>query len=117
MPEAGVFEFLAWVLQKRRRFRVSGWSMYPTLKEGDDVFVDPQAFRSSPPQVGDVVVARHPLVKDTWTIKRIQHRSETGEVELRGDEPIESGDSRGFGMVPESSLLGRVTSRWRSHAN
>lgn len=82
--------------------------MRPTLSPGDFVLVDPLAFRDERPVSGELVVARHPY-RDQVIIKRVAEVVEDG-VSLRGDNPDASSDSRGFGRVRFTAILGRVTS-------
>tara|TARA_B100001093_G_scaffold215948_2_gene207236 strand:+ start:818 stop:1072 length:255 start_codon:yes stop_codon:yes gene_type:complete len=83
--------------------------MLPTLGPDDYVLVDPSAYNEVTPCAGDVVVARHPY-QAFFVIKRIG-RVETGSVELVGDNPRASTDSRAYGQVPLDRVFGRVTSR------
>ncbi len=78
--------------------------MLPTLEPGAIVLVDPR--RS--PQVGDVVVARHPFERDTVLVKRVEGMTPHA-LDLRGDAPEESTDSRSYGALPRDRLLGVVT--------
>ncbi len=48
---------------------------------------------------GDVVVLRDPRSPSRWLLKRCVDRV-GGLVDLRGDNPSESTDSRDFGLVP-----------------
>ena len=105
-------EFLLWLLRLRRRFRVTGTSMLPLLKPGQEVLVNPRAYRQAPPCPGDIVVARHPYRPDLQLIKRVVATTEDGRCHLEGDNPSESTDSRAFGAVPVSSIVGQVTSRF-----
>lgn len=45
--------------------------MTPTLVPGDRLRVDPDAYRDSPPRVGEVVVLIDPERPDRWLIKRV----------------------------------------------
>nr|WP_315102453.1 nickel-type superoxide dismutase maturation protease [uncultured Fretibacterium sp.] len=90
---------------------VRGHSMYPTLRDGERVVVDTTACRKAPPAVGDVVLARHPFMRDTWMIKRIVGVADDGRYVLQGDNPLESSDSRSFGPVPLRSIRGRAVYR------
>lgn len=74
--------------------------MEPTLKEGRIIFASPLL----EPRRGDVVIAR---VEDREIIKRIEKIQPDG-YELIGDAPSHSRDSRRFGLVGKSSILGRV---------
>jgi phage repressor protein C with HTH and peptisase S24 domain len=49
-------------------------------------------------KVGDVVVLRDPRGDDRWMLKRCVAR-EGSRLELRGDNPSASTDSRDFGLV------------------
>jgi nickel-type superoxide dismutase maturation protease len=95
-----------WLLGQRNRYRVDGPSMAPTLGPGDFVLARP----NGPFAIGDVVVARHPKRPDLVVIKRVFARSESG-LDLRGDSQPNSTDSRHWGPVAMSNVLGRVTCR------
>jgi nickel-type superoxide dismutase maturation protease len=87
-------------------------SMLPNLKPGDRLLVDPGAFRDRPPAYGDLVVLRDPEAPERLLVKRIgmlaTDRSARGQVFVVGDNPPHSRDSRAFGAVPYSALVGRV---------
>ena len=96
----------------RRRFRVSGSSMEPLLSNGDEVLLDPRAYRRGSPVAGDLVVARHPYRRATQILKRVASVDTTGHCELRGDNPAASTDSRSFGAVPLDAVVGKVVARF-----
>ena len=102
-------EILFWVLRLRKRQRVTGASMLPGLKEGDEVLLNP---RDTRPCIGDIVVARDPRQPERKLIKRVTAVDERGWADLRGDNPTASTDSRTFGLVPPELIVGRVTSRF-----
>jgi nickel-type superoxide dismutase maturation protease len=91
--------------------QVSGPSMAPLLRPGDHVLVDLGAFRCSEPVPGDVVLAHHPQEPGRRVIKRVIAVSAAG-VDLRGDNPDLSTDSRDYGLVPINLVLGRIVSRF-----
>ncbi|NJN83665.1 MAG: nickel-type superoxide dismutase maturation protease [Caldilineaceae bacterium] len=91
--------------------RVTGASMLPTLRAGDEVFVDPRAYRHRLPQPGEIVVAWHPYQSDLKLIKRVATITADGDCFLASDNPAEGSDSRAFGAVPSQRLIGKVTSR------
>jgi hypothetical protein len=62
--------------------------------------------------LGDIVIARHPLRSDVQLIKRVTAVLDDGRLQLEGDNPSESTDSRSFGMAAPAHLRGRVTSRF-----
>ena len=80
--------------------RVEGHSMEPTLKQGSIVFATPLLAAGK----GDVVVVRHESME---IIKRIV-KIEENQLFLQGDNSSDSRDSRRFGSVDESEVLGRV---------
>ena len=83
--------------------------MRPTLSSGDFVFVDPKAFERQPPREGDVVVAKHPY-RNQVLIKRVAGVAGDG-LYLLGDQLDMSTDSRNFGKLCHSAILGQVKSR------
>jgi nickel-type superoxide dismutase maturation protease len=85
---------------------VDGASMRPSLDPGDRVLV--LALRA---RVGDVVAVRDPRDERRTLIKRV--RSIDGDdIEIVGDNSDASTDSRTFGPVPRSHVLGRVVYRY-----
>jgi nickel-type superoxide dismutase maturation protease len=83
-----------------RRIVVEGSSMAPTYGPGERV----TALRHwRKVRVGDVVVVRDPRDAKRWLLKRcaaVQGR----QLDLRGDNPAASTDSRDFGMVSSHSV-------------
>jgi hypothetical protein len=61
------------------------------------------------PQPGDVVLAAHPFHKDVRMIKRVDHITLDGRVFVVGDNPGESTDSRSWGALRPSQIIGKVT--------
>ncbi len=105
-------ELLLWLLRLRRRFRITGNSMAPLLKPGDEVLVNPGAYRRMPPKPGDIVVSHHPYRTDLRLVKRVAAVLSDGSCLIKGDNPSESTDSRSFGAVAPEQILGQVTSRF-----
>jgi nickel-type superoxide dismutase maturation protease len=112
LKESSWREWLLWLSGFRKRFRVTGASMAPLLQPGDEVLVDPRAYKQTAPQVGDIVVSRHPYRMDVRLVKRVTTILEDGRCLLEGDNPSDSTDSRSFGAVAPLRILGRVTSRF-----
>lgn len=79
--------------------------MLPTLKDGDAVLINKKAAF----ETGDVVLANHPFKQSVKILKRIGEISADGKFSLTGDNADESSDSRSFGAVPKSEILGKVT--------
>jgi len=86
--------------------------MEPTLSEGDVVFVDRRAYRNSAPADLDLVVAEHPQQRQLKIVKRVEFTTEQGAY-LRSDntDALDAGDSRRFGVVPTSLIVGQVVAK------
>lgn len=83
------------------RFTVSGKSMYPTLKPGQDVLVLCWFFKL---KVGDLVV----FIKDgKEMVKRVQKCNDRC-IFVIGDNVKMSIDSRDFGWIDKKDLIGKV---------
>lgn len=87
-----------------KRFTVSGNSMLPTLKPGQDVLVFNWAYLFSKLKVGDIVVI---WKNGKEMIKRVQMSSDRGAF-VTGDNKKESTDSRSFGPIDKSKIIGKV---------
>ncbi|MEM8637624.1 MAG: nickel-type superoxide dismutase maturation protease [Cyanobacteria bacterium P01_G01_bin.54] len=112
LPHCTWPEFWRWLLRRRYRRRIEGDSMLPLLQPGEEVLVDPHAYRNVAPQVGDIVVAQHPLQSDRQIIKRIAEIHPEPAYVLYGENLAQSSDSRQFGPVGRSLILGKVTCRF-----
>ncbi|NNK91327.1 MAG: nickel-type superoxide dismutase maturation protease [Acidimicrobiia bacterium] len=99
---------------RRRRVRVVGESMAPTLHAGDVVFVDPR-IGSTESIEGAIVVARHPHRLDLELVKRACPTDEGGRILLLSDnaDAVDAIDSRTFGPIDRSLVVGLVSSRIR----
>lgn len=85
-------------------FRVAGESMSPTYHDGDLLLGRRWLIR---PMVGDVIVIQ---VENRPLIKRIKYL--TGDqVEVAGDNPEVSTDSRAFGPIPTSHIAAKIIAR------
>lgn len=107
----------------RKRVIVHDRSMVPFLAPGDRLYVDTRAFERHPPARGDVVVFRDPEGSPLLLIKRVvglpgdtlpgyPTAVPAGHLYLVGDGPTDSRDSRKFGPVPQSSLVGLARFRY-----
>ena len=112
LPKAGWREFMLWIIRRRWRRQVVERSMYPLLKPGDEVLVNPRAYRQTFPQPGDIVVAHHPHKSNFPLIKRIEAITAQDTYILLGDNLAESTDSRTFGAITIDKIVGQVTSRF-----
>ncbi len=62
---------LASVQATTGRFRVYGFSMLPTIQDGDYIIVNKAAYLFSPPQRGDIIALESPQKNEPDLIKRI----------------------------------------------
>lgn len=111
---AGVTLAAASLWRTFRRVEVTGSSMSPTLLPGDRLVVIAPPFGRAPwPKSGDVVAVRDPRQADRILIKRVAavHRG-AGTLEVVGDDRQVSTDSRAFGPVPRTAIVGRAVYRY-----
>ena len=80
--------------------------MQPTLCDGEYVLVRKQAT----PNPGDIVLCTHPFKKNVRLLKRAATIDSDG-VFVLGDAPSQSTDSRSFGPLPRTHIIGVVTSK------
>jgi len=97
----------AWVLRRVHRVEVAGQSMSPTLLPGDRLLV----IRGRRARPGDLVTVPDPRTPGRVVVKRVATVG-AGTVEVRGDNPAASTDSRIFGPVLAASIGGRVVYRY-----
>lgn len=90
---------------------VVGSSMSPALQPGDRLLVESLTYAVRAPRRGEVVLAPDPRATTRELIKRVAAVN-AGEVELRGDHPAASTDSRAFGPIPAEALRWRVLGRY-----
>ena len=92
------------------RVAVAGQSMEPTFRDGDWLLV---RRLQRPPRPGEVVVARDPREPERLLVKRVRSVAPEG-VTIHGDhaDPAESTDSRQFGPIPGSAVLGQPILRY-----
>jgi nickel-type superoxide dismutase maturation protease len=104
-------DVVLWLLRQRRRLRVVGESMVPLLLPNTEVLINPAAYQQQPPRPGDLVVAHHPRQLDLRIVKWVVY-VEPGGCFLKGLNESASTDSREYGLVPLTSLLGQVVCRF-----
>jgi len=107
LPEAGFYEIALVFLGSRHKYVCEGKSMNPTLKDGEVVLVD----RKAKIEVGDIVVAKHPLEQNSEIVKRVERINEHGHYFLVGDNLQDSNDSRHFGAVKREYIKGKIVAR------
>lgn len=109
LPQTGYRELLLWLLRRRKRFKITGKSMVPMLHPGDEILIDPFAYLKSLPKVGDIVVATHPQKDRLFIVKRIAAIDSHDKCFLTGDNLAVSTDSRQWGAIAVTELIGKVT--------
>jgi nickel-type superoxide dismutase maturation protease len=92
---------------------VQGGSMAPTLLPGEWLVVEHRTYEHRPPRVGEIVLAADPRAPTRELIKRVTSLDPFARtLELRGDAPDASTDSRVFGSVPIQEVEWRVIARY-----
>jgi nickel-type superoxide dismutase maturation protease len=86
--------------------------MAPTLRAGDWLLVDPDAYRRRLPAVGELVLAPDPRAPGRLLVKRVAACGGDGALTLVGDAADASTDSRTFGPVDAASVAGRPWFRY-----
>ena len=79
--------------------------MFPTLKSGQDILCFNWAYLWKNPKIGDVVVIN---LKGKDMIKRVRQISSDRGIFVQGDNEKESTDSRKFGVIDRSTIIGKV---------
>ena len=79
--------------------------MLPTLAPGQFVLVDERRAPSS----GELALALHPERAGLLVVKRVRAVDLEGRYELASDNPAAGTDSRSWGPLPPSSIVGTVT--------
>ncbi|MDA3950282.1 MAG: nickel-type superoxide dismutase maturation protease [Spirochaeta sp.] len=95
-------------------FAVDGDSMLPKIAPGEVLVVNRLAFAFGPPRPGDVLLFRHPD-NGQPTVKRLAGYHRHSLMELRGDNARSSIDSRHYGGVSTTALIGKVIFVGRHH--
>ncbi len=80
--------------------------MLPTLKDGDVVFINRLTYLFRKPEVGEIIGLNDPR-DNKVLIKRILKITEN-KYFVTGDNKQSSTDSRQFGMIEKSAIIGRV---------
>ena len=109
--------FIFWIVNTATgRFRIEGYSMLPTLQEGEYVIIDKLSYYLNDPERGDVIVLHFPNDRSRDFIKRVMGvpgdhiEIADGQVRINGtvlDEPYINADPsyNGTWDVPEDSYF------------
>ena len=95
------------LLRRVHRVEVAGPSMRPSLEPGDRLLV----VRGHPVRPGHVVAGHDPRDDERIMVKRVAAVWPDGSVDVRGDAPDVSTDSRDLGPLDRDLVLGRAV--WR----
>ena len=101
------FTLLTLILGYRQHLRVVGNSMQDTLSDGDLITFKKINRKHINLEIGDIVVASHPRIKNKLIIKRI-HSIHQNKFDLRGDNSALSNDSRDFGLIKIDLIIGKL---------
>lgn len=92
---------------------VQGGSMAPSLLPGEWLVIESRTYARRAPRVGEIVLAADPRDGTRELIKRVAAvDTVAGTLELRGDAPEASTDSRVFGVVPIATVRWRAIARY-----
>ena len=89
------------------KFSIQGKSMAPYLLPHDTIHVSRLRYLLKSPNIGDIVLARHPFRRNILIVKRIV-AVQKGTYMLLGDNAMESEDSASFGPLSERMIIGKV---------
>ena len=83
--------------------------MSPTLQDGDEVYFEANPSRKI--RINDIVLVKHPYIKNRNLVKRIKNICSDGSVFIQGDNSLCSTDSKSFGTVNKNRILGILKKR------
>lgn len=98
-------------LRRLDAVEVTGASMAPALQPGDRLLVESLTYALRAPRRGEIVLAPDPRQPERELIKRVASVGPAG-IDLHGDRPAASTDSRAFGAVPVADVQWRVALRY-----
>ena len=112
LPPTNLWALFLLFIGRRKRFKVIGQSMLPLLEQGEEILIDPHAYKKSPPQINDVVITNHPHDARLTIVKRVTKMALDGSCFLTGDNPAASTDSRHWGSIARENIIGKATNRF-----
>ena len=86
------------------KFTVSGNSMFPTLKKGQEIVSFNWAYLGRKPKKDEIIVIKYQGLE---MVKRVE-KVEGEQVFVEGDNKEESTDSRDFGSIGLDQVVGKV---------
>ena len=88
------------------KYKITGASMFPTLKPSQNILVNKLIFLFSKPKIGDIIALKDPRTGKIL-IKRIT-ASQNSKYYVIGDNKSASTDSRVFGWIGKKDIIGKV---------
>ena len=86
--------------------------MEPTLRDGDWLLVDPDAYRLRKPRPGELIVAPDPRAPERVVVKRVAFVDADERLRVGGDHPAHASDIEAVGPLVASALIGRPWFRY-----
>ncbi len=86
------------------RFKVSGHSMEPRIKNGEEVLVTGIIYLFKKPKISDIVAFK----KDKKVLIKRIIRIDGDKYFVAGDNTNDSLDSKTFGLISKKQILGKV---------
>ena len=102
-----LFTLLTLIIGYRQHLRVVGNSMKGVMSEGDLITYKRININNLDLEIGDIVVAFHPKIKNKLIVKRI-YSIHKNKFDLRGDNFLFSTDSRDWGLIELDLIVGKV---------
>ena len=102
-----LFTLLTLIIGYRQHLRVVGNSMKGVMSEGDLITYKRININNLDLEIGDIVVAFHPKIKNKLIVKRI-YSIHKNKFDLRGDNFLSSTDSRDWGLIELDLIVGKV---------
>ena len=112
LQKPDLFTLFSLIIGYRQHLRVVGDSMKDIISDGDLIIYKKINLKNIDLEVGDIVVASHPKIKNKLIIKRI-YRIYQNKFDLRGDNFLFSNDSREWGLIQLDLIIGKVEKIFR----
>jgi phage repressor protein C with HTH and peptisase S24 domain len=87
--------------------------MEPTLRDGDWLLVDPDAYVHRRPRPGELIVAHDPRAAGRVIVKRVATVEGAEFLHVAGDHPAHVEDVISIGALLPSAVIGRPWFRYR----
>lgn len=109
MPALSTKYFFLWLLGRLKRRRIKGSSMSPTLSENSEILISTNKKHINNLKIGDILYLQHPLQHNTHIVKRLTAIKKNAQhYFVTGDNPNYSTDSRHFGPIAPTIIIGKV---------